>query len=59
MTKTHTVEEMRTLRDQYHWRADMELRINGATPKFHQLARSYHVLCSEVGYPEEETNEQV
>ena len=32
--------------------ADEELRLNGATEKFHTLAREYHRLCREVGYPE-------
>lgn len=52
-TKTPTREEMVTLRDQYRWRADMELRLHGPTAKFYRLARSYHVLSSEVGYPED------
>lgn len=53
-TKTPTREEMIQLRDWYHWRAEMELRLHGPTCKFRSLARSYYVISSEVGYPEED-----
>lgn len=41
-------QEIKDLRDKYRWRAEMELALHGATPRFYALSRSYRVLDCEV-----------